>query len=60
VKKKKAKSSDTHTDKTQPKVRPPLPVYDMGRPLVNVADRNALENAMRPDERSRYREDSTN
>lgn len=25
---------------------PPLPVYDMGRPLVDIADRDALYDAM--------------
>jgi hypothetical protein len=39
---------------------PPLPVYNMGEELVDVADWNALEGAMRPDERSRYFVLSTN
>jgi hypothetical protein len=39
---------------------PPLPVYNMGKLLVDVADWNALEDAMRPDDRSRYRVASTN
>ncbi len=37
------------TDRRKPKRLPPLPTFDMGEPRVDVADRDALYEAMEKD-----------